>query len=137
MAVGVLVPYVFVRTIFIVLPLCIPTYIWLGQHVTAALACLLYAVIAVFVYWLCMGYRDWANNIDGVPLEEAIGDSYNDVAIGHLAAKHWPACDISLIVPAYNEEKRLPIMLKETAKYIATRKSTFEMIIVDDGSKDR
>ncbi len=136
---GVLAPYVFVRaTLFIVLPLCIPTYMRFGQRLTVAIAYLLYVGIAVFVYWLSMGYRDWRKNIDGVPLEEAIGDSHNDVAIGHLAAKRWPpTCDISLIVPAYNEQERLPIMLKETAEYIATRKdTTFELIIVDDGSKD-
>ena len=42
-----------------------------------------------------------------------------------------------MIVPAYNEEERLPIMLAETVCYLQTRpKTNFEMIIVDDGSKD-
>lgn len=49
---------------------------------------------------------------------------------------------LSLIVPAYNEEERLPIMLKETLEYLHTRKEkqkdfTYEIILVDDGSKDK
>ena len=50
--------------------------------------------------------------------------------------------ELSVIVPAYNEEKRLPIMLNEALEYLDSRvekDSTFsyEIIIVDDGSKDK
>nr|CAD1822090.1 unnamed protein product [Ananas comosus var. bracteatus] len=49
---------------------------------------------------------------------------------------------ISLIIPAYNEEHRLPGTLDETLSYLrqrsATEKSfTYEVLIVDDGSTDR
>lgn len=49
--------------------------------------------------------------------------------------------DLSLVVPSYNEEKRLPKMVEVTMKYLEERKSanksfTYEMVIVDDGSKD-
>jgi len=49
--------------------------------------------------------------------------------------------DLSIVVPAYNEEKRLPVMLRETVDYIQARKRaqpefTCEIIIVDDGSRD-
>eukprot|EP00123_Amoebidium_parasiticum_P005648 comp16793_c0_seq1/m.15182 comp16793_c0_seq1/g.15182 ORF comp16793_c0_seq1/g.15182 comp16793_c0_seq1/m.15182 type:complete len:338 (-) comp16793_c0_seq1:29-1042(-) len=49
--------------------------------------------------------------------------------------------DLSLIVPAYNEEERLPIMLQETIGYLTERQKkdksfTYEIIIVDDGSRD-
>ncbi|KAI3793340.1 hypothetical protein L1987_35957 [Smallanthus sonchifolius] len=48
---------------------------------------------------------------------------------------------ISLIVPAYNEELRLPGALDETINYLQERAGkdpsfTYEVIIVDDGSKD-
>ncbi|XP_076903614.1 uncharacterized protein LOC143558716 [Bidens hawaiensis] len=48
---------------------------------------------------------------------------------------------ISLIVPAYNEELRLPVALDETMNYLQERVKkdpsfTYEVIIVDDGSKD-
>ncbi|KAK8830699.1 hypothetical protein WA577_004426 [Blastocystis sp. JDR] len=49
---------------------------------------------------------------------------------------------LSVIVPAYNEEKRLPKMLDECIAYLMQRESehpnfTWEIIIVDDGSRDR
>ncbi|PWA94908.1 nucleotide-diphospho-sugar transferases superfamily protein [Artemisia annua] len=48
---------------------------------------------------------------------------------------------ISLIVPAYNEELRLPAALDETMNYLQERAGkdesfTYEVIIVDDGSSD-
>ena len=45
--------------------------------------------------------------------------------------------DLSVIVPAYNEEDRLPSMLDECLEYLDGRKTSFEVIIVDDGSKDK
>ncbi|KVI09812.1 dolichyl-phosphate beta-glucosyltransferase [Cynara cardunculus var. scolymus] len=48
---------------------------------------------------------------------------------------------ISLIVPAYNEECRLPVALDETMNYLEERARkdqsfSYEVIIVDDGSSD-
>lgn len=48
---------------------------------------------------------------------------------------------ISLIVPAYNEESRLPGALDETLNYLQQRAAkdksfTYEVLIVDDGSAD-
>ncbi|KAL3338113.1 hypothetical protein AABB24_030347, partial [Solanum stoloniferum] len=48
---------------------------------------------------------------------------------------------ISLIIPAYNEEHRLPGALEETLNYLQRRAAndstfTYEVIIVDDGSAD-
>jgi dolichyl-phosphate beta-glucosyltransferase len=50
--------------------------------------------------------------------------------------------DLSLVIPAWNEEKRLPPMLDATLAYFKHRLKlepnlTFEIIIVDDGSSDR
>jgi len=45
--------------------------------------------------------------------------------------------DLSIIVPAYNETKRLPSMLSSTLGHLASfPKRTFEILIVDDGSSD-
>jgi len=44
--------------------------------------------------------------------------------------------DLSVIIPAYNEQERLPTMLKECVQYLEARKSSYELIIVDDGSQD-
>nr|CAG4648167.1 EOG090X0BIY [Moina brachiata]SVE93204.1 EOG090X0BIY [Moina brachiata] len=52
-----------------------------------------------------------------------------------------PAVHLSVIVPAYNEEKRLPCMLDECLEYLEEvaaldSDKSYEVIIVDDGSKD-
>lgn len=49
---------------------------------------------------------------------------------------------LSVIVPAYNEEKRLPVMLEECLDYLEKKLNsdpscTFEVLIVDDGSNDK
>lgn len=43
---------------------------------------------------------------------------------------------LSVIIPAYNEEKRLPATLETVLDYLKRKKFTFEVIIVDDGSQD-
>ncbi|CAB1117789.1 GT2 [Ectocarpus sp. CCAP 1310/34] len=53
-----------------------------------------------------------------------------------------PSKTLSVIVPAHNEEDRLPGMLKDTFTYLNTRRKTadssftYEVIVVDDGSTD-
>ncbi len=54
-----------------------------------------------------------------------------------------PTKSLSVIVPAYNEEKRIGVMLDEAIGYLLDRqksendeKFTFEIIVVDDGSRD-
>ncbi|KAI1719352.1 glycosyl transferase family 2 domain-containing protein [Ditylenchus destructor] len=49
---------------------------------------------------------------------------------------------LSVVVPAMNEEDRLPLMLDECLEYLEKRHKenthfTYEVIVVDDGSKDR
>lgn len=44
---------------------------------------------------------------------------------------------ISIIIPAYNEEKRLPGALARVAEYVAASRFDFaEILVVDDGSRD-
>jgi len=44
---------------------------------------------------------------------------------------------LSVIIPAYNEEKRLPQTLREIDKYLKQQNFESEIIVVSDGSKDR
>ena len=44
---------------------------------------------------------------------------------------------LSLILPAYNEEHRLPECMEKVAGYIASRSEPIEVILVENGSKDR
>ncbi len=44
---------------------------------------------------------------------------------------------LSIVIPAYNEEKRLPRTLEQVMDYVGTRKFEFaEVLVVDDGSRD-
>ena len=43
---------------------------------------------------------------------------------------------VSIIIPAYNEEARLPATLVATAEYFAGRGEPFDILVVDDGSRD-
>ncbi len=44
---------------------------------------------------------------------------------------------LSIVIPAYNEEKRLPKTLIEIDKYLKNQSYDYEIIVVSDGSKDR
>jgi dolichyl-phosphate beta-glucosyltransferase len=48
-----------------------------------------------------------------------------------------PAPELSIIIPSYNEELRLPATLKQIAAYIRSSTRSVEVIVVDDGSKDK
>lgn len=47
------------------------------------------------------------------------------------------APDLSIVVPSYNEEVRLPASLSQIAAYIRASQRATEVIVVDDGSRDR
>ncbi len=44
--------------------------------------------------------------------------------------------ELSVVIPAYNEERRLPAYLVEILAYLDVQPFSFEVIIVDDGSQD-
>jgi dolichyl-phosphate beta-glucosyltransferase len=44
---------------------------------------------------------------------------------------------LSVIIPAYNEERRLPTTLQAIAAYLAMQPYASEIMVVDDGSSDR
>lgn len=56
---------------------------------------------------------------------------------------HDPASvDLSVVVPAYCEEERLPLMMDEALDHLENRQKrnpsfNYEIIVVDDGSKDK
>jgi dolichyl-phosphate beta-glucosyltransferase len=47
------------------------------------------------------------------------------------------APELSIIIPAYNEELRLPATLKQIAAYLRSANREVEVIVIDDGSKDK
>jgi len=46
-------------------------------------------------------------------------------------------CLLSIIIPAYNEEKRLPTSLPQVVRFVQRQDFPVEIIVVDDGSTDR
>ena len=44
---------------------------------------------------------------------------------------------LSVVIPAYNEEKRLPKTLKAVVEYLEKQDYSWEVVVVDDGSKDK
>lgn len=44
---------------------------------------------------------------------------------------------ISIVIPAYNEESRIGDSLKKIIDYFSKRKEKYEIIVVNDGSKDK
>lgn len=43
---------------------------------------------------------------------------------------------LSVVIPAYNESKRLPLTLVDVDKHLSKAKFTYEIVVVNDGSKD-
>lgn len=57
------------------------------------------------------------------------------IAAAQLQMNSQPL-DLSIIVPAYNEENRLPNTLDRIVAYVRARRYSAEIIVVDDGSSD-
>src|SRR5206468_7282655 len=47
-----------------------------------------------------------------------------------------PEGELSVVIPAYNEARRIRATLEEVTGYLAGRFRRFEVIVVDDGSTD-
>ncbi|MDA0710862.1 MAG: glycosyltransferase, partial [bacterium] len=43
---------------------------------------------------------------------------------------------LSLVIPAYNEARRIVFTLGKTVSYLSSQSYTWELIVVDDGSTD-
>lgn len=100
------------------------------------------AVAAAAVYWFFKPLMD-ARRADDHPSEAYFPTPDVKAASKALFPRliEDGTIDLSLIVPAYNEEDRLPDMMGEMIEYLGTlsksdAKVTWEIIIVDDGSSD-
>ncbi|QDX80149.1 glycosyltransferase [Denitratisoma sp. DHT3] len=52
------------------------------------------------------------------------------------SAKDAQACDVSIVIPVYNEEENLPDLVARVGEAMAPSGFSFELICVDDGSRD-
>src|SRR3989344_1196253 len=48
-----------------------------------------------------------------------------------------PDIYLSVIVPAYNEEERIQKTLRRFQEYFSTQPYNYEILVINDGSKDR
>ena len=53
-----------------------------------------------------------------------------------LQRRRSKAVTLSIVIPAYNEEGRLPETLRKTVNWCGAHDLEFEVIVVDDGSRD-
>ncbi|MGH7762051.1 MAG: dolichyl-phosphate beta-glucosyltransferase [Candidatus Dormibacteraceae bacterium] len=44
--------------------------------------------------------------------------------------------ELSVVIPCYNEEQRLPRTIEQIVSYLAGKQVSYELILVDDGSRD-
>jgi len=56
---------------------------------------------------------------------------------GTAPVNHQSAFQLSIIVPSFNEELRLPASLERIAAYVKSSSRSTEVLVVDDGSTDR
>eukprot|EP00919_Chromeraceae_sp_WS-2016_P078712 GHVR01186527.1.p1 GENE.GHVR01186527.1~~GHVR01186527.1.p1 ORF type:complete len:368 (+),score=8.99 GHVR01186527.1:25-1128(+) len=97
-------------------------------------------LLFVFFWWLTKPIRCWHKKVPIWKEVAAISFSEGGIKNASVVLYDAPTCDLSVVIPAYNEEKRLPAMLKDCMNYLKSRCQlgcNFEIIIVDDGSTDR
>ena len=80
-------------------------------------------------------------NLHRYELEKSFVDSSTGKRVLFPSIHDHPSLHLSIVVPSYKEEERLPIMLDESMDYLQARAKrepdfTFEIIVVDDGSTD-
>jgi glycosyltransferase involved in cell wall biosynthesis len=56
---------------------------------------------------------------------------------GTAGAMSSAAPDLSIVIPSYNEELRLPATLEQIAAFLPSLGGETEILVIDDGSKDR
>lgn len=100
----------------------------------------LLALLAAGLWWWWVRPPNTHNdNSIWLPGEKTYLAKGKRIAFGSLFDD--PEVFLSVVVPAYSEEKRLPVMLDQTLRYLHSRQArdptfTFEVLVVDDGSKD-
>mmetsp|Transcript_72704 Transcript_72704/g.168475 ORF Transcript_72704/g.168475 Transcript_72704/m.168475 type:complete len:319 (-) Transcript_72704:94-1050(-) len=93
--------------------------------------------------WFLVPYLTW-RDCSARPLEAHVARTSFQCPPGELVPPAWraPELALSVVVPAFNEEHRLPQMLEETLTYLESRAAggplsfSYEVIVVDDGSTD-
>lgn len=114
--------------------LCVYTLIWY-------LLLLAVSVLFLSLLILYVTTQDTIPEVKRYHSEKTFVDPTNDTRKTFPFNVKNGTLKLSVVVPAYNEEERLPVMLDETLEYLQQRQKkdpsfSYEIIVVDDGSKD-
>ncbi|XP_068627701.1 dolichyl-phosphate beta-glucosyltransferase [Battus philenor] len=96
------------------------------------LTCSLFLYLTTSTYPIVKRYKD----------EESFFDPKTKDRLNFPSISEPSSLNLTIVVPAYNEEERLPPMLDETLEFMENRIKQhttykYEIIIVSDGSKDK
>ena len=89
-------------------------------------------VCAVLVYF----YLSIPNPRPPAPAERFHKHPTSNKTVPAGSIEDEPEVDLTLVIPAYNETSRIGSMLTETVTFLDSLPQTYEILIVDDGSKD-
>jgi cellulose synthase/poly-beta-1,6-N-acetylglucosamine synthase-like glycosyltransferase len=102
------------------------------------------------LYWVLMSIGAWAGLISllrnphywaktehgvslGAKSSVAYRSAVRDVLIGK---RNGDAPYLTIVIPAFNEARRLPVSLKRLRRYVENLSTRIEVVVVDDGSDD-
>jgi dolichyl-phosphate beta-glucosyltransferase len=82
------------------------------------------------------------NDFTWVNEKRAFYDPNKEALVPFPSYKEKAVVHLSVIVPAYNEQERIPIMLEETLEFLKGREKknpelSWEIVVIDDGSRDK
>lgn len=98
----------------------------------------LVVALAALVFLAYAGSKGPFPSIHVYPQEKTFTDPKTGSKVVFPSLFDSPSVDLSVVIPAYNEEDRLPVMLEESIDYLSKRfGDRYEVILVDDGSKDK
>lgn len=94
----------------------------------------LYALVLVFRH---LPRSETANERKYIT-NDGLGDQVYELPprLGDAKSIQEPTTDLSVVIPCYNETLRLGVMLDDAIGFLRTTRKRYEIIIVDDGSKD-
>mmetsp|Transcript_11078 Transcript_11078/g.17517 ORF Transcript_11078/g.17517 Transcript_11078/m.17517 type:complete len:306 (-) Transcript_11078:55-972(-) len=97
----------------------------------------LFALVSLGLWWFTTPIRQSFTNTPAGEYKHAFVDPSSGNTTAFPSLFDEPTVKLSIIVPAYNEEERIKKMLDDTLAYLKTKDFSAEIIIVDDGSKDK
>jgi dolichyl-phosphate beta-glucosyltransferase len=110
---------------------------------------LLTTISGGFIYWIGGFHRIPIGNpkapaapraapsLSTAALDELRSGLRQDGVSGELTPSNRGEIQLSIVIPAFNEQARLPRTVRETLRWCVNRNVEFELIVVDDGSEDQ